>query len=476
VLVGLLAATLLSAVRLERALPAVDVTSRPATAAKATKSPRKPVGKPGRTGRLALSWLAVVLAIPGLARSAASDTPVSVRTENRAGFGRLLFEFPSRVGFQITQTGNRVIIKFADATDLGDVDTLPRNVTAITGGASRAEIAVATGAQVRPGRIGNQIFVDVLDPVPAVKTPPPVSAGSSQPTPDLPGSVREKAGESGVPLSSPGSAAAADAKLLGRSGREDSAPALADQASEPNHHAERSENTAPPASALAAPPTPAVAAPAAAPQALVAQPIPVTGGRTGWAFFVPFEPSVGAAAFRRGDEAIVVFDERRPLDLGLLRRDGALAGASVQTLPSGTVIRLPLPPATGLALQRQATGWVLQSGAADLPSRPIRADMSDGRLRFSANAPGQIVTIVDPASGTVLLVGTQRRPGQGVPAGRHTPEFEILPTWQGVVAEPLSDRLTLSAVRDGFALTAMPEGLALAPPTKQPAPEPRRAR
>ena len=62
-----------------------------------------------------------------------------------------------------------------------------------------------------------------------------------------------------------------------------------------------------------------------------------------WAFSVPFETNIGAAAFRRGDAALIVFAERRPIDLGGLRAHPVLGGATVQILPEATVMRLPLP-------------------------------------------------------------------------------------------------------------------------------------
>src|SRR5436309_1106466 len=76
----------------------------------------------------------------------------------------------------------------------------------------RAEIAVAAGAEVRPGRIGNQIYIDVLDPVSRAKQP--AAAAPSRSIPDTPGPSREKAGESGAMLTSPESAAAASSRLI----------------------------------------------------------------------------------------------------------------------------------------------------------------------------------------------------------------------------------------------------------------------
>ena len=51
------------------------------------------------------------------------------------------------------------------------------------------------------------------------------------------------------------------------------------------------------------------------------------------------------------------------------------------------------------------------------------------------------MAIADPETGATLLVGTQLAAGQGFPTLRQMPDFSLLPTWQGVVIEPLADRL-----------------------------------
>jgi hypothetical protein len=73
--------------------------------------------------------------------------------------------------------------------------------------------------------------------------------------------------------------------------------------------------------------------------------------------------------------------------------------------------------------------------------------------------------VPDPLTGGTLLVGTQRAPGQGVVVSHSTPEFTLLPTWQGVAVAAVSDALVLHEATDGFLLrSAVPRGgLALAP-------------
>lgn len=72
----------------------------------------------------------------------AGEPPVPVRTESRPGFGRVAFDFAAPVRFRIERTGDTVAVVFTSGRAVGRASRLPRNVTAVAGGAGRAEIAV----------------------------------------------------------------------------------------------------------------------------------------------------------------------------------------------------------------------------------------------------------------------------------------------------------------------------------------------
>jgi hypothetical protein len=191
--------------------------------------------------------------------------------------------------------------------------------------------------------------------------------------------------------------------------------------------------------------------------ASAAKPARLPPGADGHGIVLPFDAGVGAAAFRRGAAAFVVFDERRPIDMAALRADPVFTSGTIQMLPVATVLRLDLPVHDALRLTRIATGWSIVAvprgdvdGAA--APRPIRSEPVDGVVQLQADAPGQVVSMTDPETGGELLVGTQLHSGQLVPVARAAPEFALLPTWQGVVAEPLSDGLTLRVSQPGFVM------------------------
>jgi hypothetical protein len=173
--------------------------------------------------------------------------------------------------------------------------------------------------------------------------------------------------------------------------------------------------------------------------------------------------AVGVAAFRRGNDALVVFDQQLPLDLASFRDDPIFGSATVQQLPAATVVRLRLDLAKALVLTQAPHVWRIMAVPVEPKLRPIQATANDRRLVMPAAAPGRVVSLADPETGGILLVGTQRQAGQGVPILRQAVEFLLMPTWQGVVVEPISDEIALRPVQEGFVLTGGTNGLALSP-------------
>jgi hypothetical protein len=183
----------------------------------------------------------------------------------------------------------------------------------------------------------------------------------------------------------------------------------------------------------------------------------------GMVLALPFPTSVGVAAFRRGDNALVVFDERRPIDLAAVRGDPVFGAATVELLPEATVLHLKLPADRNLTIGETRHAWRVSVVASASPARPIPMRAADGQLSLPVDAVGTVVAIPDPDTGATLLVGTQRAAGQDFPTLHQTPEFSLLPTWQGVVVEPLADSVAMRAGNDGFLLTGGSQGLAMAP-------------
>ena len=473
----------------------------------ATFGPVKTVGarRSRRAGLLGLSLLCATSLGPAPAGAASAAGPeVQVRTGSYAGFGRVAFQFPAIVQYQLVRDGDRILLHFEDAGVIPPAASFPRNVLGIIGGNSEAEILVEPGTRVQQRRIGAEVVIDLLDrysprPAPAapVATPaspapnaaasadhPPATdrnaapAASEAPTAPVP-SATPTASE--APTVSPAShspvapetSAAIEATLAAATPPATNPPAITALASPPEPaaspaHATAPETAAAPVSRVAEehPQAAATSAPVAAgrdPVALAASRAPLPVGVTGSAITLPFARTTGLAAFRRGASVLLVFDERRPIDLGAFRDDPVFGTATVQLLPNATVVRLRPPPATELVMRRNRDGWVATLAAAAANPSAIEPRLVDRQLVIAAAMAGQVVNVADPDSGGLLLVGTMREPGQAVTVARRTSEFILLPTFQGVVLEPLADSIFLRGTKEGFVLGAEPSGLALAP-------------
>jgi hypothetical protein len=463
----------------------------------------------------------LLLAAPAPAVAAApATTEVGVRVGEHPGFARIVFDLSTGASPKVTIRPGHVSVQFPPGTLVTPPDwmasgSMPAHVLSFTVTNGRAEISVDPGAEIKPAAPDGRLVLDILTPhgaaapaKPATRSaaadhaharterhrPAPSSATRAPPTPTPPTQAPPAtAAKAGPPPASPAAAAikapgpAASPPATGLAALPPAAgPAASPPAAmlppaaapgpmaanpspappTPPAGASGRADAAPPSGSVAPvtesplpPPAPAVSA---SPVSLRATKLAATpdGGVAGFA--VPFDQHVAAAAFRRGGYAYIVFDQARPLDLAGLRGDPVLGDATVSVLPAGTVIRLPLAAGRGIALAPSAERWTVRLTPLAVPLRPTAPRLADGRLLFSLDAPGAVVAVPDPDTGTLLLVGTQRTPGQGIAAPRRTPAFALLPSWQGIALEPFSDTLTLTSTAGGFALAAT-DGLSLMP-------------
>jgi hypothetical protein len=405
-----------------------------------------------------------------VAAYADSGAPVPVHVGTHPGYGRVVFNLPERLDYSLTQQGQHVLVRFTGDVTIGSAPSVPHNVLGLTGGAGQAELVVETGTAVRAWRLGDLVVVDVLDkalaataaPVqPSVATPSPGAAGHAAP---------------GTSAAGP-AAPVASAPVATETGRKSASPPLP---APPPTSVEKQADApvvAKPAPDAPRPPDPplAQAADLPAPTPLSPSPGPVAPVNAAAATAAPsappqdqmlevaFEAAVGVAAFRSGNSALVVFDQQLPLDLAALHDDPVFGSATIQQLPAAVVIHLHLEPDKALLLSQAPHVWRISVVPAEPKLLPMHATAADGRLMIPAAAPGRAVTLTDPDTGATLLVGTQRQPGQGVAVLRRGVEYVLMPTWQGIAIEPISDEVALRPVQDGFVVAGDANGLTLSP-------------
>ncbi|MGI4955181.1 MAG: hypothetical protein ACRYGM_25525, partial [Janthinobacterium lividum] len=391
-----------------------------------------------------------------------------VRTINHPGFGRLVFEFAGPTEYNLAVDGDRVMVVFEGAPAITSPGVLPRNVRGIQGGQGAATLLLSPGARARPTVIGNRVVIDVLDP-PRVQRGPAGRAMPFRPAPAAPAATPPNAAPA-LPVQQEALPNAQVKTAAGPQAEPAAAPKLPAPKTEavPESPGGKPGRRFPAAGGDAGLPVATaaegVATDAVSPQmpapSKPAPPKPETS--TLASVVVLAEPGIGAAALRRGDSVLIVFDGPAEVDEARLRRLPGFADATVQHGPVATTLQVPLASGS-VALMREAPGWRIVPLLPLLRAGDVQAvgavvpEQAGNDVVFKLAQPGRVVAVADPVTGGGLLVGTVNPAAGaagGLPAGANVPGAAILPTWAGVAVEPFSDDLVLRAAPVGFVLSA----------------------
>ncbi len=350
------------------------------------------------------AW-ALAITIGLLAPVTGWSTGVTIRSGDHPGFGRIVFDLPAGDAPELRPKVGVPSVCVSPVKGPIALPGRPRNVLELRiEGKEEVCISFANGSQFRQSRPAGKLVLDFLDP-------PTLIAGTRQGKSDLlPRAVR--------PIRRTVSSAARETGFLSA-------------------------------------PSPPPLGPSASLE-LIARSAESIGERARDTAVIPFGDDVGAAAFWHDGRIFVVFDERRPIDTALLRGAPALSSVLVRMVASGTILEIPAPAGSRVVMAREAGGWSvgLRDNDRDGQTEALSLESRDGELRVASDAPGRVVAIGGADSAVPLLVGTLRRPHASVLVARQFPEVRISPTFLGLVVEPVSDRTTLRAGRDGFVVTA----------------------
>ncbi|MBP0464861.1 hypothetical protein J5Y09_13145, partial [Roseomonas sp. PWR1] len=114
--------------------------------------------------RRAAPILLLLLALA--APAGAEEAPrVPLRAGSHADHGRIVFDWPSQVGYRVEEQDGRAVIRFAAPArlDLAAARRPPRNMLAVEQEEDAVVLRLAPGARLRHFRLGNRIVVDALD-------------------------------------------------------------------------------------------------------------------------------------------------------------------------------------------------------------------------------------------------------------------------------------------------------------------------
>lgn len=456
-------------------------------------------------GALLLIWIA--LGVPAFAQQAPT---VGVRVGSHPTYGRVVMDWPEPVTYRAEEAGNRLILRF-DAParyDLTGALRLPKNVESISAVDGGILLQAPPGARFRHYRLGNRVVIDVLDGAEASITAPAAGAGAppaaiaatprtatttlqppvipappaqtgAAPPPATP--ARPAAAPPAVPAARPPPTAPPPQEATQPTSQAANAsapvPAAADVSRPgPGPNAGATSQVAPaatPVTPAVSPPQTPVPAPQSPTQALPDPPtrplvvvpprrtVPVGLLAEGRAISLDLGAETSAAVFRHGDWVIAVLDRPEALDLSQLQGSAIFHNMEARQTGDASILQMRLAQPGTLRPRREGNAWVLEAFRdaveANRALTAITPELDQGppaRLVLRAARPGRSVTVLDPETGSPLLVGTLREAGQAIAIGRRQPEFQLLPAMLGVAVLPRGDNIQLRALNDRFILQA----------------------
>jgi hypothetical protein len=358
----------------------------------------------------------------------AAGATVGVRQGRHGDMGRLVFDFPGVEAIKTHRAGEMLRIQFTPALPMPSLPVNLPGLRGVQGGNGFVLLSLTKGAVPHVYRLGDRVVVDARPAGhPMMAKPADLDAAIPKPPKSPPVDVKP------APMPPP-----------------NIAPAVRHAVTPPPVSVTGSPVSGSPGGSL--PPVNATPLVMPAPTPNITAPAPEV---------INFDTQPGAAAFRRGNQAIIVFDTSEIPDIGALQSTPAFANAALVSLQAAQLIILPLPPAQSLAVTPVPGGWQVAVDAKPT-SLPPPLPLHGTNIAFPMPSANRTVTISDPVTGNDLLVGTVNQSGAALGSAQSGPGFAILPAWLGVAVIPEADNLGLAVTPGGFELTsALPNGLPL---------------
>jgi len=438
----------------------------------------------------------------------ASPARIVARHGDHGTFVRLAIDWRGKIDYHITREGDRIAVTFTSPAQIDlrpAAEDLPKElaqIVAVNDKVARIYMTLAPGASLRDFRLGHTVVLDIVRPARKTASAPPLHlptegqkqeqkkeqkpekaaptlAAAPEAEPEAPKKPEQASANSTGTIPEPPSAETLPSKpgepvpqfaLKSLPAMPEDAPAAQPKEAAP---APSTEQAAPP-------PMPAVEQAAEPPRAPVNVSINVAPAEDGAKIIFAWPENVAAAAFRRNGALWLAFDMPSN-DVGALLTDARVAKlgkAAKVDVPDATIIRIAESSPLGVAMRTSGKSWIvdLTQGGKDAPANVIdqrRETLADGAasLLLRTNGPGRVATVTDPAAtspdGGKLYVVPVRPAGLGIAAEANWPEFQVLPSYQGVVIASSGDAITVDSLSQGVVVTTKPPS-ALAPIAEQP--------
>ena len=397
------------------------------------------------------------------AKPVASAGRLRVQGTDQPDQSRLSFDWPAPVGYKVSRDGAAVTVAFekGGTADLSALSKAPlRNIRNIESyrqpdGSLAVTLAVPQDAEVADSVSGKSMVLSVGNPGSRAGLPKSEGA-SSQGAPTGPGNAGGNAG------ASQGTSQPVPAKDVVKEGGKDAptvASATSGRSAATANAAAATPAATPATPPAAAPPADVKAAPAVSADAK-AQP---AAGPKGPVLTFDTGGPASIAVYPRAGQLYIAFDRPMPIGAGKLSGPGSELMGAVEPVPAtgGSVFRTKIGPMVWPTVERQGTTWRILSSArpanmgsaGDLRVEPDPDFLLGARLLVRAPDAANVVQFADPDVGDRIQVVPLPSPGQGVPEPHRYPDLEVMASYQGVVVRPISDNVTVRAIKEGVELT-----------------------
>ena len=384
---------------------------------------------------------------------------INTRFGEHPNFTRLVFDWPSPVGYRLRDQDGSVSLRFDRAADILVSPSSLARAQGFEGFESRidgrdTEVDMTVSGRVRHFRDGFKVVVDVFDS--------PAKKIASTPAKPVPEQRAAKKTAKLQPAERATGEQLANTALAAPDGPVSlSPPTTVDGASsEPEAMVIPANASDGPVDLVPASMKPALRNPDALPSGAKSLKVEVIAELDGALLRFPFIEKTAAAVFRRGGYLWIVFDTLARLNTGQIAAEAGDFVTEVEQLPhnSATVLRLATIPGYNALSVRDGNRWeVVLAPQLLKPEDAMGVTTNAGSVpsvTVGPTVPGTPVRMVDPGIGDEVRVVPVFASGEGVAQRFLFPDFRLLTSIQGVVVVPLSDRLDMRSGDDRVIISA----------------------
>jgi predicted negative regulator of RcsB-dependent stress response len=194
--------------------------------------------------------------------------------------------------------------------------------------------------------------------------------------------------------------------------------------------------------------------------------VEVAPSAVGFRLRFPGKEPTPLATFTRDGVVWIVLERRLMLDVSQVqareREIGPSDVSAIETPVAATILRLAPPMRASVGVLRDGDTWIVEIGPRPaVPLRPVEptirgnSDGSNGRVVVDMPGVRNVLRLRDAEANDELLVAPTLSHGVAVAVTRPFPEFRVMPSGQGLVVLPQSDRVHVKLVGEVVEITGM---------------------